>query len=108
MTIQATPLFSAVSSTGAQSTVDWMPRGKKNFVAYGTTTSASGTATIRVEGSTGAGEWVSVGEITIALSATIDATQPDGFAVEANFPLWRGKVTAIAGTGASVNLTVAL
>ena len=108
MTIQTTPLFSAVTATGAQASVDFISKGEKNFVAFGLTTAGSGAAKVRVEGSTGNGQWVFVGDIDITLAATAAASVPDGFSVQGSFPLWRGNVVSITGTGAAVNLNVVL
>lgn len=78
--------------------------GKKTFQASVTGTGLV-TATVVVQAShmpTVHG-WVDLGTITLARTTQ----DTDGFTSESSWPYFRGKVTAISGTGAKVRLTVA-
>jgi hypothetical protein len=73
------------------------------FQATGTTTASTGAATIKIQGSNldDANSYVDLGTITLTLGTTLTA---DGFATSAPWKYVRANVTAISGTGASVNV----
>ncbi len=71
------------------------------FQADGTTSSGSGAATVKVQVSANRADWIDLGTITLTLGTT---STSDGFTSSAPWPYYRGNVTAISGTGASVNL----
>lgn len=75
------------------------------FQAYGSTTASTGAATILIQVSnvdTDAA-YITMGTITLTLGTTITA---DGFASDAPWKYVRAKVSAISGTGASVNVVM--
>lgn len=75
----------------------------KTYQATGRTTSGAGAATIQVQGSNDEGNtWDTIGTITLTLTNT--ALVSDGFSSDDRYQRIRGNVTAISGTGASVNL----
>lgn len=81
--------------------------GVKTYQATGKTTSGAGSATIVVEGSNNNINWDTIGTITLTLSSTAaDDSNSDSFASEDRYTLIRGNVTALSGTGASVNLSM--
>jgi hypothetical protein len=73
------------------------------FQATGTTTASTGAATIKIQGSNvdDVNSYVDLGTITLTLGTTLTA---DGFATTAPWRFVRANVTAISGTGASVNV----
>lgn len=74
----------------------------KTYQATGRTTSGAGAATIQVQGSNDEGNtWDTIGTITLTLATTAAS---DGFSSDDRYQRIRGNVTAISGTGASVNL----
>lgn len=77
------------------------PSVKCTFQAAGTTTSGTGSATVKAQASNNDTDWLDLGTITLTLSTT---STSDGFTVEAPWRYVRGNVTAISGTGASVDL----
>lgn len=78
--------------------------GVKSYEASGTTTSGAGSATIKVRGrNSPSSAWQTIGTITLTLGTTVTG---DGFASDDRYALLSGEVTAISGTGASVNLTM--
>lgn len=79
------------------------PGGKNAFQAFGSTSSGSGAATVVVQGSNDASNWVTMGTITLTLGTTATS---DGFASDASWAVVCGYVSAISGTGASVTLNV--
>ena len=78
------------------------PSGRKTFQASVIGTGLV-TATVVVQAShlPSVHGWVDLGTITLA--QTTSAT--DGFTSESSWPYFRGRVTAISGTGAKVRLT---
>lgn len=79
----------------------------RTFQAVGRTTAGAGSVTIKVQATdvfnpTVDGQWIDLGTITLGALTTTDTS--DGFATEAPWLWVRGNVTAIAGTGASVDL----
>lgn len=72
----------------------------RTFEAYGTTASGSGSATIIVEvRNDESSPWLTMGTITLTLGVTSTA---DGFVSSAAWRYVRARVSAITGTGASV------
>lgn len=95
-----TLLLSAATATGAGDACR-LQCDKATFQADGTTSSGAGAATIVVEVSNNGSNWLTAGTITLTLSTT---SSSDGFALDAPWVWVRGRVSAISGTGASVNL----
>lgn len=92
------------TTTGAGSTYGPGTSGEKTYQATVSGTGAV-TATVVIQASndpTNLG-WLTLG--TITLSGTTTAT--DGFATQAGWAYYRANVTAISGTSASVDVTVA-
>lgn len=76
----------------------------KTYQASGTTTGGAGAATILVQGSNNGTTWDTIGTITLGTLGTMATS--DSFASDDRYAQVRGNVTAISGTGASVNLTM--
>lgn len=75
--------------------------GYKTYSAWGTTSAGAGSATILIQGSNSCGAaWVLIGTITLTLATT---ASEDGFTSADTYEMVRMNVTAISGTGASVN-----
>lgn len=106
-------LLSAATATGAGPAynIQYMrvTQNNRTFQATGTTTSGAGAATVTVQVSNvptpGANDWITIGTITLTLGTT---STTDGFVSIAAWENVRGNITAISGTGASVNLYMAL
>lgn len=111
-TISAVPLVSARTTTGTLAGVNVSNRGPyRTFQAYGVTTAGAGSATIKVQVSTNVtGGYLDLTDcsLTITLATTIAAGVGAGCAAAQMWPYVRGNVTAISGTGASVNLIMGL
>jgi hypothetical protein len=77
--------------------------GMKTYQAGGTTSAGAGAATIVVQGSNDDAQenWDDIGTISLTLGTT---TTSDSFWSDDRYCVLRGNVTAISGTGASVNL----
>ncbi|HMJ02425.1 MAG TPA: hypothetical protein VK506_05760 [Conexibacter sp.] len=80
--------------------------GSTTFEAYGLTTAGAGAATViievsNVENPTVDTEWITAGTITLTLGTTQTA---DGFAMYAAWRNVRARLSAISGTGATVNV----
>lgn len=95
-------LITAATATGAGT-----PRGaedskSRTYQASGTTTAGSGAATILVQGSNDGSNWDTIGTITLTLGTT---STSDSFTSLDRYGKLRGNVSAISGTGASVNVT---
>lgn len=104
--ISSVQILSAATATGAGD-VHQPICTDRTFHAYGATTAGAGSATIVIEGSditspaTGTRvDWVELGTITLTLSTTRTSA---GFASQARWRHVRAFVSAISGTGASVN-----
>lgn len=94
-------LLSAVTATGAGNAVTG-PAGYKTFQARGTTSAGAGDATIVVQGSNDDGvSWDTVGTITLTLATT---SSSDSFTDASRYGSYRGNVTALSGTTATVSL----
>lgn len=75
------------------------------FQASGTTSSGSGSATVLIQVSLDNSNWVTLGTISLTLGTTATS---DGFASDAPWIYTRARVSAISGTGASVNVNGAI
>lgn len=77
----------------------------QTFQARGTTTAGSGSATIKIEvcnfDSPATADWITLGTITLTLGTT---STTDGFSKTAAWDKVRANVSAISGTGASVDV----
>lgn len=101
-TIETVPLIEAATTTGANSPLPgWA--GTKTYQANGTTTAGAGTATILVQGSNDRTNWDTIGTLSLTLAT---ATSSDSFASSDRYAYVRGNVSALTGTGASVNLNM--
>lgn len=97
-------MLSAQTATGTSDVLDLWGT-KWAFQAYGSTSASTGSATILIQVSnvnTDAA-FITMGTITLTLGTTVTA---DGFASDAPWRFVRAKVSAISGTGASVNVVV--
>lgn len=92
-------LLDSVTGTGAGLSAGPAQNGMKTFHATLAGTGAI-TATVLVEVSNDNSNWVTLG--TISLTGTTATS--DGFASEAPWLYYRGNVSAITGTGATLNL----
>lgn len=95
-------LVKAATATGA-GIANAGVRGAKSFQADGTTTAGAGAATIAVQGSNNGVNWDTIDTISLTLATT---TSSNSFWSDDRYAYLRGNVTAISGTGASVNLTM--
>lgn len=95
-------MLSNATTTGAGASVT-APRATRTFQASGSTTSGSGAATIKIQVSNDEITWLDLGTITLTLGV---AATGDGFASDAPWNYARANVTAISGTGASVNVSM--
>lgn len=76
--------------------------GYKTFQAWGTTSSGSGSATILVEVTNDeAAPWLTLATIVLTLGTVATS---DGVGVDVAWRAMRVRVSAISGTGASVNV----
>ena len=72
--------------------------------AWGTTSAGSGSSTIVIEVSNDtSAPWLTAATITLTLGTSATA---DGQAINAGWMYIRARVSAISGTGASVNVTM--
>jgi hypothetical protein len=97
-----TPLLAAVIATGAGAATAGAV-GPKTFQASGLTSSGTGSATIAVQGTLDGVSWDTFGTITLTLGTV---STSDSFSSDDRYVSVRGNVTAISGTGASVNLSM--
>lgn len=95
-------LLSAATATGAGSSVG-LKAGFHSYQAYGTTSAGSGSATINIEVSNDASNWVVLGTITLTLGTSATT---DGLSSIAAWEYTRANVTAISGIDASVTVMV--
>ncbi len=95
---------SAVGGNPAN-TAQYFRNSDRAISANGTTSSGTGSATIVIEVSNNGTVWLAspLGTITLTLGTTATA---DGFQADTSFAYMRARVTAISGTGASVNCMV--
>lgn len=101
--IEVSAILTGATATGAGDSVRGVGT-TKTYNLKGATTAGAGAATVQVQGSITGAAWVTIGTISLTLATTASA---DGFTSEDRYPLIRGNVTAISGTGASVDLTAA-
>jgi len=94
------PLLNAVTTTGAGAAVI-VNQHNRTFQATGDTTSGAGAATIAIEVSNNATNWLLHDTIALTLSTTPVSA---GIEMDAPWTYVRGNVTAISGTGAAVSL----
>jgi hypothetical protein len=99
---QTVSMLSAKTATGAGTPTQGIS-GMKTFHATGTTSAGTGSATINIEGSMSGTSWDVIGTITLTLGTSATS---GGFTSNDRYAIVRGNVTAISGTGASVNLTM--
>jgi len=93
-------LLNAVTAPGS-GIANHVDQCARTFQAVGATTAGSGSATIGIEVSNDATNWLTHDTITLTLSTT-SATA--GIEMDAPWAYVRGNVTAISGTGAAVSL----
>lgn len=103
--VKKVPLLASVTSTGAGAAVGPQIDTNRTFQAYGTTSTGSGAATVKIEANNSSataadGYWVTLGTITLTLGTTVTN---DGFATDAAWVYTRANVTALSGTGATVS-----
>lgn len=99
-------LVNAVTTTGAGGPVSRAP-GVSSVLAWGTTSSGAGAATIAVEVSNDGTNWVVAGTIVLVLATTVTTgTNTDGFTINAGWAYIRANVTAISGTDAAVTVDI--
>lgn len=103
--IASTKLLDAVIVTGASSGLA-PARKNRTFQAYGSTSAATGAATIKIQVNNEAADaatakWIDLATITLTLGTTITT---DGFASDASWRFVRANVTAISGTDAAVTV----
>lgn len=106
MAITKQSLCSAATTTGAKTAVqikNQPPQFKKVVVAYGTTGSGTGSATILVQGSLEGTHYVDLGTISLTLGTTETTGK-----VETEFPYdyIRVNISALSGIGASITADV--
>ncbi len=96
-------ILSAVTATGAGSLVDLT--GRANTKSFQATIAGTGTtsATVLLQASLDGMNWFTLNTFTLS-----NTTPVVGFTSVDAWPFFRGNVTAISGTGATVNLTAAL
>lgn len=89
------------AATGAGDSFYMPEDGETTFQASGTTTAGSGAATIAIQVSNDASNWITAGTITLTLGTSATT---DGFALAAKWKHSRANVTALSGTGAAVSV----
>ena len=97
-----TTLLDGVTATGVGTGVQPVS-AQRTFHAKLTTSAGNGSATVRVEVSNDNVGWITAGAIEFASAAS---PQNDGFSSATPWKYVRGNVTAIAGTGAALTLTM--
>lgn len=97
---QAIPLFTDRTTTGVGTTRE-APGPGATVQAVVTGTGAL-TATVVIQVSNNSTNWLDLG--TLSLSGTTAATQ--GLALNAHWVYIRGNISALTGTGATVNVTM--
>lgn len=89
-----------ITSTGAQTAFE--PWGHvTTFHGYGSTSSGSGAASIKIQVSNDGVSYIDMGTITLTLSTTVSA---DGFSAVVPWRYYRMNVSSISGTGAKVSV----
>jgi hypothetical protein len=95
-------LVSAATATGAVAAKVPDHAGLKSFHAVLTGGGGTLTCTVKVEASNDGTNWVALGTITLSGTTGVN----DAFSSETPWIYYRGNVTAITGTSASLTLTV--
>lgn len=99
--VQAFSLLKTATTTVASDPQNISGNLLKSFQAVGTTTSGAGAAEILIEGSNDGVNFIELSKLTLTLSTTPDI---DASAINVPYFLVRARVSAISGTGASVNV----
>jgi hypothetical protein len=94
-------MLTNATATGASAAFQVRYANRMTFQASGTTTAGAGAATVKIQVSNDGANWLDLGTISLTLSTT---SSSDGFAAEAPWQFVRANITAISGTGASVNV----
>lgn len=97
-----TTLLNAVTATGAGASAT---PGARTFgiIAWGTTTSGAGAATVAIQASHDNATWVTLATISLTLGTTAAG---DAFGSPVPYKYIRANVTALSGTGAAVTATM--
>jgi hypothetical protein len=100
--LNLTPPVTGATTAVAQATA-YKDSPFATFQAYGTTTAGGGTVTVLIQGSNIDldAAFITIGTITLTLGTTVTS---DGFVTSAPWKYVRANVSAISGTGASVNV----
>jgi hypothetical protein len=101
-TLKVSSLLAAATSTGAGAGTPLVQGGRQTFQAILTGTGAV-SATVLIEVSDNGSNWIT--QATISLSGT--GSDTGGYAEDAAWIYYRANVTAISGTGASLDVIVA-
>lgn len=96
-----TVLEGATTTTTGNAVYKDAPQGAIQATVTGT---GAVTATVVIDSSNDGTNWCSTALGTIALSGTTSAS--DGFQTDSTWKYIRARVTAISGTGATVNVTM--
>lgn len=100
----STEMLTAATTTATGDTLK-PARAPMTFHAFGETSAGAGSATIVIEVSNverpTTNDWLTMGTITLTLGTTRSS---DGFSSSVQWRNVRARVTAISGTGASVNV----
>ena len=102
-TIEAVDMLVAAAGPATQNseTLTALFTEKRVFQAHGRTTAGAGSATVLIQGSLDGTHWVTLLTISLVL-ATTETT--DGGTTDAPWKFVRASLTAIAGTGATVDV----
>lgn len=105
--ILTTPLFSAANATGAGAAMPGYPE-RKTYEVIGRTTAGAGSATVQIRGrNSPTAAWQVIGTVTLTLSASAGTNDAaDSFASDDRYAEVSANVTAISGTGATVDASM--
>lgn len=95
----------SASITGAGTAFD-LKNKKNTFQATANGTSGAFSATVDVEVSNDETNWITMG--TISLAGTATTANSDGFTSDSAWAFIRGNITAISGTGATATLVMGI
>lgn len=73
------------------------------FHGYGSVSTSTGAAAVKVQVSNDAVSWIDMGTITLTLGTSVTA---DGFSAVVPWKYFRGNVSSISGTDAKVSLII--
>lgn len=94
----------ATQAIGTAPTILKTTNPRKSFLASGYTSAGAGSATVLVEASNDLGlSWITVATLTLTLATTRAAGVHAGYATDAAYETFRMRVTAIAGTDATID-----